>query len=191
VRGLHPELTVDRLKTFLKIISFFALHGLACSFASAVEAPESQIKATFLYNFAKFTEWSTEKLATGSKGLTICLLGEDPFRGSLDNLIKGKSVKSRPIEVRQIDSLEAAKECELLFVSQTETQNFVKNKQALRARPILTVGEAANFIDVGGQVQFFIEENKVRFEIDVAAVEKAGLKIDARVLNIAKIRREK
>jgi hypothetical protein len=161
------------------------------SSAFAVEALESQIKATFLYNFAKFTEWSPEKGAALPKSLTICLLGEDPFHGNLNNLIKGKSVKNRPIEVRLIESLSAGKDCELLFVSDAETQNFAKNKQVLQARHILTVGESMNFIDVGGQIQFFVEDNKVRFEVDVAAVERAGMKIDARVLKIAKIRGEK
>lgn len=179
---------MNRLRLFLRLGLLVACSGTFQ--ARAVEALEHEIKATFLYNFAKFTDWTEVKADTG-KVLTICILGEDSFKANLESLIRGKTIKSRPVEVRQLKSLEPIQECRVLFVSGAENKNFLKNRKSLPAQNLLTVGEDSDFIAGGGQIQFFLEEDKVKFEIDLPAVEKSGMKIDARVLNIAKIRREK
>jgi hypothetical protein len=158
------------------------------AFAWGVEALEHEIKATYLYNFAKFTDWPITKLPQGAP-LVICILGDDPFKGSLANLIQGKSIESHPLEVRSLGPLETMSSCGIIFVSAAQTKNFQKIKASLPAHNTLMVGEASDFLENGGQIQFFVEASKVRFEISLAALEKAGLKIDARVLNIAKIRK--
>lgn len=154
----------------------------------AVEALEHEIKATYLYNFAKFTEWPVGKRPAGAP-LIICIFGGDPFRGSLAKLTRGKSIETHPLAVQHLSSLENVRNCDILFVSAMESKNFQKQRAALPLQSTLIVGETADFLENGGQIQFFIEESKVRFAVHLPAVEKAGLKIDARVLNIAKIRK--
>ncbi len=154
----------------------------------ALEAQEHEIKATYLYNFAKFTNWPAQKLPTGDH-LAICISGGDPFKGALANLVRGKSIENHPLEVRHLDSVERAGACNILYVPASEVQNFLKIRGSRPLQNTLTVGETRDFLDSGGQIQFYTEDNRVKFAIDLTAVERAGLKIDARVLNIARIRR--
>jgi len=185
---IAPRSEVAWLKRIFRFnFIFLILMGLSV-LAWGVEALEHEIKATYLYNFAKFTEWPISKLPQGAP-LVICILGDDPFKGSLANLVRGKSIESHPLEVRHLGPLETTSSCGILFVGAGQSKNFQKIQASLPSHSTLMVGEASDFLQNGGQIQFFIEASKVRFEINLAAVEKAGLKIDARVLNIAKIRK--
>lgn len=161
---------------------------MASQRAFGVEASEYEIKATFLYNFAKFTNWPPDKLAAHDS-FSICVIGKDPFQGSLKQLAKGKVIKDHELQIRSLSSFEDVKSCHVLFIAQSENKNISEILKKIQSSRILSVAESTDFLQQGGHIQFFVKEDKVGFEVNLPALEREGLKIDARVLNIAKVRR--
>jgi hypothetical protein len=147
---------------------------------------EYDIKAAFLFHFAQFVEWPQEAFENADSPLTYCTLGEDAFRGALDESVKGKHIGNRALRVLHLGARESIDGCQVLFIA--ASQRVRQNEELSRAsrHPVLTVGELEHFAEEGGIIGFFLEEKKVRFEINVGAAENARLKISAKLLALAK-----
>ena len=150
-------------------------------------APESRIKAAFLYHFTQYVDWPTDRFKAEDDPFAIAILGRDPFGEELDRAVKDKSVKTHPIQVRRSDSLKDLDSCPLLFLSRSESRKWPEIRKALAGKAVLTIGEWENFAATGGAIGFFVEENKVRFEINPEAAERHGLKVSSRLLKLARI----
>lgn len=150
---------------------------------------EYQIKAAFLYNFAKFVDWPARAFA-GSPRLNVCIVGQDPFGPVLDDLLADEVLDGRPIRVRRI-ALEgvAAEACHILFLPNVERSRTKDILSAVASRPVLTVGEADGFIGDGGVVNFYVETGRVRFEVNLDAAQRAGLSISSKMLRVARVHR--
>jgi hypothetical protein len=140
---------------------------------------EYQIKAAYLYNFLKYVEW----LEPVNRTFMICVAGQNPFGGVLDSLTKNERIRGNPIKTEIILGFEPG--CDVIFTPRTS--NIPAYLQGAAGMPILTVGETPRFIEQGGMVNFFLENGKVRFEINRTAAERAGLRISSRLLQLAKI----
>ncbi len=154
--------------------------------AKASASREYQIKAGFLYNFAKFTVWPVEAFADTKAPLKLCVLGEDPFDGALA-AIEGRTVKNRPIVASRPASMEALGKCHLLFISASEHGRLGTILESLRGMPVLVVGDTPQFIRSGGIIRLKTVENRVRFDINVRAAHHAKLKLDSRLLRLGRI----
>jgi len=151
---------------------------------AAQEQDEYEVKAAFIFNFLKFMEWPQ----TGASGnFEICILGDDPFEKTLDQLTKGKSAFGRPIQVRRIKDPVEARSCQIAFASSAERAKAAKLIDAVRGTAVLTVGETPGFAERGGVIRFVLEDNRVRFEINVEAAHQADLTISSRLLTLARI----
>jgi YfiR/HmsC-like len=140
---------------------------------------EYQVKAAYLFNFAKFIEWPSEA-RTGP--LTICVAGANPFGDVLTETLRGEMVHDRELASRLISDPEPG--CHMIFVPQgAESTSYLR---AARGSPTLTVGESADFISQGGIINFILERGKVRFEIDSKAAERAELRISSHLLRLAR-----
>ena len=157
----------------------------------AQSSSEYQIKAAFLYNFAKFVEWPAKALPETSTSMTLCILGEDPFGTDLEQSLDGKTVNGKSIAIKRFRGIRGLEVCHILFISSSERLHLPEILDALREASVLTVGETEQFAKLGGIINFTIEENKVRFEINVDAVERAGLKISSRLLKLGKVIRDR
>ena len=167
--------------------------AMSTAHADTSNSREYKIKAAFLYNLAKFVEWPAEALGDDDKVLVLGLLGDDPFNQALDAL-EGKAVKGKKLEVRKfagMGDIEELKKCHIIFISSSEREYFSLILEALKNSHALIVGDTEGFAEIGGIINFIIVENKVRFEINVDAQERAGLKISSKLLKLAKIIREK
>jgi hypothetical protein len=147
---------------------------------------EYQIKAAFLFHFAQFVEWPDEAFKDANSPLTYCTIGEDPFRGGLEDILRGKTVAERGIRVEHLKQAEAIQRCQVLFIGAAEAKRAAAIVANAKGSSVLTVGESANFAADGGMIGFSVEGNKVRFEINLAAVNAAKLKMSARLLSLAK-----
>jgi hypothetical protein len=147
---------------------------------------EYQVKAAFLFHFAQFVDWPVEAFKQADSPLIYCTLGGDPFHGVLDATLNGKTLGSRALQVRHLRKVAEAPGCHVLFIGAEEEEDIAAGLASLVRSPILTVGEAENFAAAGGMIGFCLEDNKVRFEINVGAAERANLKISARLLALAK-----
>jgi hypothetical protein len=146
---------------------------------------EYAVKAAFLYNFAKFVEWPAAAFRGPRDPMTLCVLGEDPFGGELDQTVDGKTALGRPIVVRRFAQPAGLEECRILFVSSSEGPRFARVLAAVGGRAMLTVGEEEAFARAGGIISFVVRQNRVRFQIDRAAAARAGLILSSRLLEVA------
>lgn len=163
--------------------------------ATGAETPsldEYQVKAAFLYNFAKFVEWPADALPDASASITLCILGEDPFGITLEQTISGKIVIGRKLVIKRLKEIYSSKleVCHILFISLSEKRRLLPLLEVFKDASVLTVSEIEWFAKVGGIIHLTLEEGKVRFEINVAAAERARLKISSRLLRLAKVIRE-
>ncbi len=150
---------------------------------------EYQVKAAFIYNFAKFIEWPRDAFPHDSSSISLCILGGNPF-GTAIYSIDGKIVEGKTINVNLYDSLEEIGTCHILFISSSMAEEIPAILERLGNRCILTVGDTDHFAESGGIINFIEQDNKIRFEINVNAAQRARLKISSKLANLAKIVRE-
>jgi hypothetical protein len=147
---------------------------------------EYQVKAAFLFHFAQLVQWPTDAPSDGGISLLVCTLGNDPFRGELENTIAGKQIGSRILRIRHVKSLQDAGGCNMLFIGKGEGKRIPSPLANLRNTPVLTIGEAEGFLGTGGMIRLCLDGKKVRFEINREAAESARLKISSQLLLLAK-----
>ncbi len=143
-----------------------------------------QHRALYLYNFAKFTQWPKESFPDSSAPFVLGILGQDPFGDDI-NIIRGKLLKNRPIVVKKYSNVAEVDDCHLLFISSSEITHLEHILLSLEKRPILTVSEVENGTP-GAIINLFIDKKFLAFEINNAAAEKAGLKLDTQLLRLAR-----
>jgi hypothetical protein len=178
------------------------LAAVAYPDSQSVQYKEYEVKAAFMYNFLKFIDWPEEKMAHSGNQIVIGIIGEDPF-GAAADIFKDKKVEDRNVVVRRFEGieqlkkaaekdkpanekLEALKTCHLLFICLSEQREAREIIDIVGKNGVLTVGDTSSFIESGGAINFFMEENKIRFNINLTASEKAGLKIRSQLLRLAK-----
>ena len=147
---------------------------------------ENKIKAVYLYYFATFMDWPPGSLDNDSHEIVIGILGEDPFGSILDDTVRGKMVQRRSLTVKRFQSVQEARQSQILFISPSEQDQLVHILKVLGDAPVLTVGDG-RFAALGGQIAFQREEKRVRFEINAEAVKRAGLKMSAQLLKLGRI----
>ncbi len=145
---------------------------------------EYELKAAFLFNFAKFTEWP-EKSFSNESNICIGVLGEDPFGSAIDSL-SGKIVKGKKVEVIRYSNVEDIRECHILFVSDSEKKNLKHILGHIKNKNMLTVSDIKKFCDYGGMINLVTVDNKIGFEINLASSKLAGLNISSQLLKLAK-----
>jgi len=147
---------------------------------------EYEIKAALLYNFAKFVEWPDEAVPETSAPLTLCILGDDPFGPALES-IDGKTIRSRRLVIKRPVTARDVSACHILFISSSEEKHLAQILEVLRTSSTLTIGEMQGFTQNGGIINLAVESNKVRFEINANAADRAGLKISSKLLSLASV----
>jgi hypothetical protein len=148
---------------------------------------EYQLKAVFLFNFAKFIDWPPESFESPQAPFSICVIGKDPFGRAIDDELQGKTIGSRPVAVQRMKDAASARHCQIAFVGAPEDKSLSGVVEALRGTNVLLVGESGSFATTGGTIQFTLEENHVRFLINTDAADRAGLKFSSKLLALAKI----
>jgi hypothetical protein len=146
---------------------------------------EYRVKAAFLFHFAQLVDWPADKLTGADNSLYLCTFGEDPFHGALESTVAGKVIANRVIRIRHLMRPEDMQGCRILFLGKAQSKSIPMLLADLRNAPVLTVGETSGFLPAGGMICFLLEENKVRFDINLNAARAAGLKIGSRLLVLA------
>lgn len=155
--------------------------------ASADEAQlEYRVKAAFLYNFAKFVSWPAEKFAGPQSPIEICVLDPDPFGAVLDDTVRGKEVEGRPLLVRRASRPDSLRSCHLLYAEITEAGRLEDLFSQLAVNSVMTVHSGARALP-GGVARFFIDDRRVRFEINAASAERSKLQLSAKLQSVAVI----
>lgn len=164
------------------VVCFLTMGALA----QAPTAGEYQVKAAFLFNFAKFVEWPPSSFSDAIAPLRICVFGQDPFGQELRDIANDKTINGRKLQVNQVSDLRVARTCHILFIASSDTAQVKQALESLRGTGALTVGDSKGFVEQGGMINFVLENERVRFEVNHKAATAAGLKVSSKLLNVAK-----
>ncbi len=164
-----------------------ALFWVISSGELRAETREYQIKAAFLINFIQFVTWPTNAFPSDEAPFRIGILGADPFGPALDRAAQTIQARHRRIEVFHCRKVDECKDCQMVFVSKSEEKSQLQILSALSAMPVLKVSEQREFAQHGGDINFYLEDNKVRFEINPASAHREKLKISSQLLSLGKL----
>jgi hypothetical protein len=153
----------------------------------AAISPEYQLKAVFLFNFARFVDWPPKVFVAPDAPLVIGVLGEDPFGAYLDETVRRESVNGHPLIVQRYRRTNEVRVCHVLFISRSEGDRLEQIFTALRGRNVLTVGDTDDFIVRGGMIRLGTESKKIRMHVNTSAAKAADLTLSAKLLRVAQI----
>jgi len=145
---------------------------------------EYKIKAAFLLNFPKFIRWPQSDDLVDSIDFNVCLLGEDTFGYAL-SAIDGRPVKKQQVNLFYLRDLEQAKDCDMLFVSRSESERLDQIETALQKYPVLTVSDIPGFVDSEGIIEFVRQHDRVSFRINLKRAREVGFEINSSLLALA------
>jgi hypothetical protein len=154
---------------------------------AAAEDPvlEYRVKAGFLFNFAKFVEWPAGKLSTAEAPIVIGVLANDPAAPVLQETLQGKSANKHPLDVKILNDLSQIGACHIFFLGKTQKDRLNDVLAQAQRAPLLTLGESERFAEGGGMINLVRKQDSFRFEVNLAAAERAGLKISAKLAGMA------
>jgi hypothetical protein len=171
-----------RLALFAVILAGVA--GPACSVLAQQSKPaEYEVKAVYLYNFSKFIEWPPASFR--EEAFTICVLGHDPFGPLLDATLAGETIGNKKPAARRVASAREAANCQILFVASSEAGRVKQILASIDKPGVLTVSDLPDFMASGGMIQFVLQDNKIRFEVNLTAAGKSGLILSSQLLKVA------
>lgn len=147
---------------------------------------EYEVKAAFIYHFARFVEWPEEVVRDGGS-FVIGIVGDDPFGDLIDAVVSEKNVRDERMTVKRFSKIEEAADSQILFVSRSEEENLTEILKHLSRAPVLTVSDIERFAGKGGMVQLVMDQNRIHFAVNVAAFDRAGLKPSSQLLKLARI----
>jgi hypothetical protein len=180
-------------RSFVVRARFWLVLALAASCLSVRPVPLSaqvatteEVKAAFLFNFAKFVEWP-EEASTDGTPLAIGVLGGDGIADVLRDIVRGKSIGTRPITVKRINGSEDFASFHMLFIGQSEKSRLPDILRRVERANVLTVSDIDRFCEVGGIIALTLEQNHVRFEVSLEAAERAHLKVSSKLLTLARV----
>jgi hypothetical protein len=175
-------------RVFMAVIAVYAAlmlptpRGRDGLYADNHRPTEYQVKAAYLANFAKFVEWPPGALPDDNP-IPVCVAGQDPFGAALDAALSGESVGGHSLVAKRIGGMREVDGCRILFVS---NQTLIDSAALAAERmPILTVSDSPDFLKRGGMIEFVLDSNRVRFEINLAAAKTAGLNLSSQLLRVA------
>ena len=154
--------------------------------AGAQDVTEPALKAAFIYNFAKFTEWPADAMANGAP-LVLCVLSDAAIGGALERAVKARMLAGHSIGVSQaaFDGRPLAG-CHVAYIGGVTASQAAKVVAGLRDSPVLTISEVEGFTQMGGIAQFFFENGKLRFDVELASAKRARLQISSKLLSLAR-----
>jgi len=152
-----------------------------------------QIKAAYLYNFGKYVTWPTfvsqdDQIKEPPFVIGIVGDGSVSFDANLQTIAKKKMLQNRRIQIWKITSASQLRACQILYFPEKQDRKLTSQiMRNVKGMPVLLVGESPDFIQQGGMIRFYLEENKLKFEIHPAFAVRAQLKISSKLLRVGKV----
>lgn len=155
-------------------------------FAQALIGPEYQVKAGFIYNFAKFVEWPKSAFDNDANLLILFIAPNTPESNVFFSL-NNKKVGNKKIEVKKGKNVDNIKNYHILFLDSKDKKFIQKNLNSVKDQAVLTVGHDKNFLREGGIINFFTEKGGMRFGVNLEAAKRSKLKLGSQILMSAEI----
>jgi len=164
---------------------FYGLNAGPNLRAQAPKPTEYEVQAAYLSNFGRFVEWPAGAKVTGSEPFNVCVLGPDPFGLLLDAALKGETIFGAPMVAKRVAGPEDTSGCRILYIGSSKSERVKAILASLGTAGILTVSDAPGFTKLGGMIQFVLEGDRVRFEINLSAAQRSGLIMSSELLKVA------
>lgn len=177
---LRRSSAISRCLTFAVVLCL----AIPCGFAQS--PGEYMVKAAFIFHFAQMVEWPTDAIAAGAAPIVMCVADDDSYASALHSAVDGKLIGTHPIEIRYLREKASPRGCHLLVITGEDKKRRQAVLDAVKDAPILTVGDSEDFTATGGVIGLFLEDNKIRFDINLNAAQRANLKISSRLLLLAR-----
>jgi hypothetical protein len=161
---------------------------LAASPVFAQDVTEPALKAAYIYNFARFTEWPRDAVANDAP-LVMCVLGDGAVGTALEQTVKGRTLGGHFLSVLRLTIIGPKQICHVLYVTGVTVDRAAQLIAGVRELPVLTISDIEGFTERGGIARFFFEHGRLRFSVQVEAAKRAGLQISSKLLVLAKIER--
>ena len=168
------------------VLSLAILHA-PLSIAQSEREIEYRFKAVYILNFFQFVEWPDSSFENDRSPIVLAVLGDDPFGKILDETVQSEKVGSHPIIVKRFHVLNELGSCHAIFISSSEKGSVQTILKHVDDRPILTISDIDDFGDRGGDIGFYLENNKIRFAINMQALKQSDLKVSSKLLRLAKV----
>ena len=152
---------------------------------------EQEIKASFIYTVAKFVDWPETAFGAPDAPMVMAILGDELIGDALRKAVDGKSVKGHPVTVMRAAGLDDLAGCHVLIVGRTERARLPEILERLRGSNVLTVSESDRFAREGGVMGLVLDQNMVRFEVNVDAASRSSLEISSKILRLGKVVRDR
>jgi YfiR/HmsC-like len=174
-------------KSYLLILIIAFTFSNVHSYSQTQKEIEYKLKAAYLLHFLQFVEWPDSVFENEKSPIVVTILGDDPFGNTLDDITKSEKIGEHPIVIKRTHSLGNVDFCHVLYISSSEKDNFRSILKHIDSAPILTISDIDNFGEEGGNISFYLEENKLRFAINLQTLKQADLKVSSKLLRLAKI----
>jgi hypothetical protein len=180
----QPSLSAWRARRLVFLAAFLALATASVALSQSVTVPA--LKAAFLYNFAKFTEWPADALAPAQR-LSLCVVGDNLVADAVEQVIKGRLVEGHELTVQILKPDGPLRSCHLLYIGGLDAKGARQLLGTLGSAPVLTVSDGDKFAESGGVAQLILENNRMRFAINVVAAQRVRLQLSSKLLSLATI----
>ena len=164
------------------VIGVFAVSG---GVRAAQQTLEPDVKAAYLYNFTKYIEWPSEG-DKGSEPFRLCVLADPTIRNAIQRTMQGETVQGRPLVMVAPDTPRDAQQCQILYVGRSEQPRAATLLAAVRDQPVLTVGDSSRFTEQGGMIEFLLQDNRVRFDLNLPRAQQSKLRVSSNLLRVAR-----
>ena len=154
--------------------------------ASAQTATSADVKAAYIFNFTKFVEWPRDAASEAKFPILLGVMGDGPVADALREIVRGKSILGRTLVVKRVTLKDDLTRLQILFVHASEAARLGEVIKALGSASVLTVSDLDRFSELGGMIQFRLEDDRVRFDINLDQAEAKGLQINSKLLALAK-----
>ncbi len=169
-----------------RFVIAFSVSVVLAGTAHAQTSEQYRLKAAFLYNFAKFVQWPAQSFQNPADPFSICIYGQNPFGDSLAQATAGKTIDGHPIRIRPLGDSQAAG-CQILFVSDADRKRVKSTIDRVHGAGVLTVSDEPGFAARGGVINFKIDGNHLKFQINLSAAAEQKLTVSSKLLSLAEI----
>jgi uncharacterized protein DUF4154 len=192
-RESDANIRAARRAGFLAFVCFAAfIAGLSCLGVEA-DSPQAlpalsqaQLGAAFIFNFAKFTEWPPTVFADTATPLTVCFLGAEDVRAAFQTISTGKSVDGRPVAVREVKSANDVHDCQIVYIDSPNATLLMGVLKNARQCSALAIGTSDDFLTRGGMIKLAVENNRMRFDVNVGATGRIKIRLSSKLLALAR-----
>ena len=168
------------------VAAFVAATMLPCA-AAPVSVPE--LKAAFLFNFVRFTEWPADAVPAAAP-IALCVVGDPDVARAIGRAVQGKVIDGHPLVLKRTTEDADLRGCQLVYAGGIDERRARQLLDAVKDAPVLTISDLAAFTAIGGTARLFMEGERMRFAVNVDAAQRSNVRISAQLLNLAKIVRD-